>query len=69
MRAGADLELGVEQALVDLVADREQRPPVGLGEQAAGGEAQTPTARQSEARSLTLAAAEGAAPERAEEKA
>jgi hypothetical protein len=37
-RAGACLELGVEQAFVDLVADREQRLEVGVGEQPADAE-------------------------------
>src|SRR2546426_925981 len=37
-RAGARLKLGVEQPLVDLVADLEQRLEVSVGEQAADAE-------------------------------
>jgi hypothetical protein len=37
-RAGAGLRLRVEQALVDLVPDPDERSPVGLAEQTADGE-------------------------------
>jgi hypothetical protein len=37
-RAGAGLQLRVEQALVDLVADPDERPPVVVAEQAADAE-------------------------------
>ncbi len=37
-RAGARLELGVEQALVDVVADSDERVPVGVGQEPADAE-------------------------------